>query len=394
MTDYKNAIIYRNPKDNRAYASYYELGGNNISFKDIDAWPIYDFNIDAANKQQARMAREGKYSGDAFMSDEYRRNPFLTSDFEKLKDDYVSAVRQGGDVRMAAIRSSDNSAVNVVNVWTEVLGRRDRIYAGKNIAREIPVDKLLISIDTFNQFGGMVKIDEQGRNAMLKNMTYSRSTFTASKYGLKFVVTEESALKNVHDMVSDGVTVAGYKLDQRASFDTIAAANSGLTSLAATAAWDTYETGADRSSQNARVDLAKAALAIEGTGVGGKVTRIGMHPLTFAAAAAGNTHLKGLMAPSTAGDLSPGVKELPFDLGLGAGVGLVLDNTFAQGSVYMVDNQVEPCIAYFQGPQRMGTVRDEPTGDTTFYIVDYHHVAVIRAATGRLITSVNTLIAW
>jgi hypothetical protein len=34
------------------------------------------------------------------------------------------------------------------------------------------------------------------------------------------------------------------------------------------------------------------------------------------------------------------------------------------------------------------------SGDSTYYIVDYHLAAIIRTATGKIITGVSTPLAW
>ena len=76
-------------------------------------------------------------------------------------------------------------------------------------------------------------------------------------------------------------------------------------------------------------------------------------------------------------------------------VGLVLDNGIQQGIVYAVDTTTEDSsIAYFQGPQRIGSAHDEETGDEKYFIVDYHKAALVQSETGRQLTGCITPIAW
>jgi hypothetical protein len=127
----------------------------------------------------------------------------------------------------------------------------------------------------------MTQLDE-GQLSQLKELTYSRSTFEAQKYGLKFVIHEEARLKNVHNVLQDSIQVASNKVEQRQSFDVITLADASLTAKAVTGVWDTFVSSADRSSNSPLIDLGIAKLLIEGSGVGGKMNRIGMHPLDFA----------------------------------------------------------------------------------------------------------------
>ena len=299
-------------------------------------------------------------------------------------------MQQTGRVREAALRSSTNSAVDIVNIWTEVLGKKDRTYAGKNMAKEIATPNLLIEIDTATKFQGMVRIDEgQQGGGVMKELTYSRASFSAKKYGLKFVIHEESQLKNHHNVLQDSIQVASTKVEQRQSFDTIAAL-SGLTTIAAAGVWDTFVSSADRSTNDPLADIGKVDLIINGSNVGGKMNRVGMHPLTQLRYKE-NSFIRGVASTNPVGyEFEPGTTSLQ---GV-EGVGMVLDPSFEQGKVYCVSTEVEPTVAFFQGPQRIGSEHDQESGDDKYFIVDYHDAQVIQSETGRTITGCSTPIAW
>lgn len=374
--DYKGLQLWLNPVDKVVYATE---GKPTHSFNEVNAFPLYDYK---AHFNGQKLAKDT-------LGQDYIHDAFLDGEFKAVTEDYISNVQSGGRQRMAALRSSTNSAVDIVNVWETVLGKQERNFAGKNLAKEIAVPNLLISIDTASKFGGMTQLDE-GQLGQLKELTYTRSTFEAQKYGLKFVIHEEARLKNVHNLLQDSIQVASSKVEQRQSFDVIALADASLTGKAVAGAWDTFVSSTDRSTANPLLDLGIAKLLIEGTSVGGKMDRVGMHPLDFAKYM-GNTFIRGTAStkPSEV-SFEAGTRELP---GFPE-AGLVLDNAIKQGDIYCVDTQKEPTIALFQGPQRIGSAHDEETGDDKYFIIDYHLASIIQSSTGRQLTGATTPTDW
>ena len=374
--DYKGLQLWLNPVDKVVYATE---GKPTHSFNEVNAFPLYDYK---AHFNGQKLAKDT-------LGQDYIHDAFLDGEFKAVTEDYISNVQSGGRQRMAALRSSTNSAVDIVNVWETVLGKQERNFAGKNLAKEIAVPNLLISIDTASKFGGMTQLDE-GQLGQLKELTYTRSTFEAQKYGLKFVIHEEARLKNVHNLLQDSIQVASSKVEQRQSFDVIALADASLTGKAVAGAWDTFVSSTDRSTANPLLDLGIAKLLIEGTSVGGKMDRVGMHTLDFAKYM-GNTFIRGTAStkPSEV-SFEAGTRELP---GFPE-AGLVLDNAIKQGDIYCVDTQKEPTIALFQGPQRIGSAHDEETGDDKYFIIDYHLASIIQSSTGRQLTGATAPTDW
>ncbi len=137
---------WRNPENNVVYELYHAPG---VDYKFSEGQPIMDLNIKQNNVRLAKDGHEDK-----------RKDIYLDSHFAGIVDKYVSDIRQGGQVRQAALHSSTNAAVDILNVFGEVFGKLDRKYAGKNLAREIPVPNLLIDIDSVNKFTGLTRIGE------------------------------------------------------------------------------------------------------------------------------------------------------------------------------------------------------------------------------------------
>jgi hypothetical protein len=374
--------LYRDPTTNDIVASYDVINPINgiTSLDQIYNWPVYSLDT---HFEAQRLAQKGDASEDTLY------HAFLDSEIESNAQQYKADVIKGGDARFAALRSERNSAVNIINVWTELQGRRDRKYAGKNLAREIPTKNLVIAVDKVVKFGGMTQMDE-GQLSQLKQLSYSRQNFTANKYGLKFVIHEEARLKNVHNVLQDSILIAGNKVDQRASYDVINACTS-LDSQPVFAAWDTFVASTSRSTGHPLDDIGIVETNIEGTAVGGKFSRIGMHQLTEAAYLR-NSDIRGI-APTNPQkyDFEPGTGTLP---GLD-GIGLVKDQGIQQGIAYCVDTETEDAtIHYYQGPQRLGSAHDEETGDDKYFIIDYHLAVLAQAQTGFQITGIANPLAW
>ena len=372
--DMSKLSYWNNPENNTVYAGY---GRPDHGFKpsEGDWFPVYDINQRMENRQLIRTAR----------ADEIKKSPWLGEMYD-IRQEHMSKMADPVK-RTAAQTSSDHSVIEILNIHGEVFGRRERIFAGKNLAQVINVGQLVIDVDTLQKFGNMDKLGEL-QVPKPKIVKYTRQHFEVDKLGLIFETSEEDQLKNIHNPHQDAITVAGTKVEARASFDVISEAITGLTTLTGTD-WSTFVAGADRSTNNPQEDIGKAMLNIEGTGIGGKLNRVGMHQLT-AAKWSGNTFNKGNIAP-TRTSYEPGTSALGGGMD---GIGLVKDQMIDQGKAIAVSTEIEPTIALFQGPQRVASEHNQITASDVYGVFDYHLAATINANTGRLITGVSTPIAW
>ena len=361
---------WRNPENNVVYEMYYTPSGE-YSFR--EGQPILDLNIKQSN---VKLAQEGQA--------DRQKDIYLDSAFASKVDQYVHDIKQGGRQRLAALTSPTNKAVDIVNVFAETFGKLDREYTAKQLAREIPIPNLVIDIDSVKKFTGLTRFGELSE-VTNKELEYTRQHFEAEKFGGRFEITEESRLKNVHNVLQDSIQVMGTKIEQRASFDVVAVAKT-LTSLTGKA-WDTFVTGSDQSTNNPLDDILRGVSRIEGAGVGGKVDRLGLHLFTNAKYVS-NTNIRGVasVGPAPGYEFTPGMKSV---VGLPT-IGSVLDNSLQQGVAYLTSVSVEPSIAYFQGPQRVGSRHNEYSGSDEYFVVDYHKVARINTETGIQLTSVAT----
>lgn len=366
--------FWGNPVDKIVYGGYGDpVHGFGESGQDF--YPVLDLEIWSKNRQ---LMRTGK-------ADEITKSPWLGEWFDRYNE-WFSAYKDPL-TRMAAQTSADHSAIQILNVHAEVFGRRERIFAGKNLSQVINVPNLVIDFDTLKKFGNLERLAEL-QTAKPKIIKYTRAHFEAEKWGLIFETSEEDQLKNLHNPHQDGITIAAAKVEARQSASVITELLTNLTTMAGSN-WEAFEAGADRSSNNPQIDIGKVQLNTDGTGVGGRLNRIGFHQFTLARWR-GNSYNRGVIEP-TKTNYEPGTEPLGggFD-----GIGAVKDQMIDQGVALAVSTEVEPTCAFLQGPQRVAAEHNNITGSDVWGIFDFHLAAIVNALTGRKLTGLTTPLAW
>jgi len=374
--------FWRNPVDNVVYATINEpTNGFN---EDRDAYPVFDLNQRESNITKIKNASQNGLE----FSSLGLQTPYIDAEFYEKYQDWKSEYMAGGRQKMAALLSPTNTAVNILNVFPRVYGKKDRKYAGRELAQEVAVPNLELSVDFLAKYSGMAEIGEL-QMPFAKEIRYNRTLIQAKKYGLVFEISEESMLKNLHNPLQDSIEVANTKLDQRVAFDVITEFTTNVTAVAALGAWDTFVAGTDRSTTNPYKDVTRIVTStIEATGIGGTLSRIGMHQNTKVDYDA-NSFLRGIVEPAPEPDWDP--KLMPIK-GF-AGTALVQDQFIPQGQVFLADVGDESTMLLVQGPTRVASKRDEFTASERYGIFDFHVAQVINQNTGRRITGATTPIA-
>ncbi len=367
--------FWGNPIDNIVYQGY---GKPNHGFGESgqDFYPVYDLNV--LNKNVSLM-RTGK-------ADEVTESPWV-GEWQDRYMEWFDNYQAGGEQRLAAQTSTDHQAIEILNVHGEVFGRRERIFAGRNLAQTVNIPNLVLDVDTLKKFGNLERIPELGIPKP-KILTYTRAHFEAEKYALIFETSEEDQMKNIHNPHQDAITVAGTKVEARGSWDTINELQTNLTTLAGTD-WEAFESGADRSSNNPQIDIGKVQLNTDGTGVGGRMNRVGFHQFTLARWR-GNSYNRGLIEP-TKTNYEPGTEALGGGMD---GIGAVKDQMIDQGVGLAVSTEVEPTAFYLQGPQRVASEHNNITGSDVWGIFDFHLAVIVNPLTGRKLTGLSTPLVW
>lgn len=379
---------WSNPTDELVYAG---IGQPDYGFKSSDNYffPVFDPKQRQANISQLKTASlEGKLSQSMV---DGMQTPYLDEEFYDAHAEWNSEYQLGGRQRSGALASPTNAVTNILNVFGKTYGLKDRKYAGTELAQKIGIPNLVIDIDTLVKISGMAELAEL-QLPKNKETRYTRAHYVAKKFGLVFEVSEEAILKNIHNPFQDTITVAGTKVDQRKAYDVIDTLESGLSSTAALAAWDTYVANTDRSTQNPIKDIERIVLhTIEGTGEGGTFNRVGINQITKTDYDT-NSFTRGIVEPvgDQGADRHPGVTGFK---GFGAGVQAVQDQFIPQGVAYLLDVGDETCCALFEGPQRVASKVDEMLNSNIYGIFDYHLAAIINASKGRRVTGVATPVA-
>ena len=367
--------FWGNPVDGIVYAG---SGEPSYGFGESgqDFFPVYNLNVLEQNESLMRTGKLDEISASPWMGD-------FADRYMEWNDNYAL----GGEQRLAAQTSADHQAIEILNVHGEVFGRRERVFAGKNLAQGVNIPNLVIDVDTLKKFGNLERIPELGVPKP-KIITYSRAHFEADKYALIFETSEEDQLKNLHNPHQDSITVAGTKVEARGSWDTINELQTNLTTLAGTD-WEAFEAGADRSTNNPQIDVGKVQLNTDGTGVGGRLNRVGFHQFTLARWR-GNSYNRGLIDP-TKTNFEPGTESLGGGMD---GLGAVKDQMIDQGVGLAVSTEIEPTAFYLQGPQRVASEHNQFTGSDVWGIFDFHLAVIVNSLTGRKLTGLSTPIAW
>lgn len=373
-----------NPEDRKVYATTKEP---TFGFKDnSDAFAVYDVDKRIDNLSKVKNATEKGIE----LSGLSIQTPYIDSEYYNMFTEWKDAVLNGtARQKSAALTSPTNSVVNILNVFPRVYGKKDRQYAGKELAQEVSIPNLVLDVDTLAKYSGMAEIGEL-QMPFAKEIRYSRQHIEAQKYGLVFEISEEAILKNVHNPLQDSIEVAGTKVAQREAYDTVSAFNSGVTTVAALGAWDTFVAGTDRSTTNPKLDVTRiVSSTIEATGIGGTFNMIGMHANTHVGGWEPNSFIRGLIEPAPDPDWAPGVQAIK---GL-KNTGYVQDQFIPQGKVFLADVGDESCMLLAKGPTRIASKKDEFTGSERYGIFTFHKAVVINSNTGRIILNAATPLA-
>lgn len=351
---------------------------------EINAIPVYDSATYLTNLKVIEAAKsEGTLSANLV---DGLDNPVLEPELEKAITEHSSLLSRS-KFKEAMLLSVANPSVNIVKIESHLYGRKDRRYAGRELARTIATEELITNIDKLIKMGGMEEIRE-GQLPRNKNIGYERVNLQTRKYGLTIKVTDEAVRKNVHNPYEDAIQVAATKEAQRKSFDVIAELDANLNVIPGVA-WDTFVAGTDRSTNDPAVDILRVIQSsIEGTNIGGKFTHMGINGIG-GKLYDNNSFNRGALAPASPVTFEPGTREaknLP-------DVTLVSDQFIPQGNAYLVDASAEDaCCILLEGPSTVGTDVDL-IKTRTYVALSYHLAKVINKDTGIKMTSVFTPLA-
>jgi len=351
---------------------------------EIDATPVYDSTIYNTNLRLITSAKhEGNLNTNLIDS---LANPALEPELEQAIAEHASLLSKGR-FKEAALLSTDNPVVNIVKIESHLYGRKDRRYAGRELARTIPTEELITNIDKLIKMGGYEEIRE-GQLPRGKDIKYERVNLETRKYGLTIRITDEATRKNIHNPYEDAIQVASTKEAQRKSYDVITELDAALDVIPGVT-WDNFVAGTDRSENDPAIDILRVVQStIEGTNIGGQFTHMGINGIG-GKLYDNNSFNRGALAPADPTIFVPGTREaknLP-------NVTMVSDQFIPQGDVYLIDASAEDAACVLlEGPTTVGTDVDL-IKTRTYVALSYHLAKVINKDTGIKMTGVYTPLA-
>lgn len=351
---------------------------------EINAEAVYDSVTYLSNIKLIKAAKaDGTYNANF---NDGLPSPSLEPELDNAIAEHASLLHSG-KFREAMLLSVANPSVNIVKIESHLYGRKDRRYAGRELAHTIATEELITNIDKVIKMGGMEQVRE-GQLPREKDIKYERVNLETLKYGLTIKITDEAVRKNVHNPYEDAIQVAATKEAQRKSFDVIQALDSELDVITGVS-WDTFVSGTDRSTNDPAVDILRVIQStIEGTNIGGQFSHMGINGIG-GKLYDNNSFNRGPVAPASPTIFEPGTraaKNLP-------DVTLVQDQFIPQGNTYLVDATGEDaCCVLLEGPSTVGTDVDL-IKTRTYVALSYHLAKVINKDTGIKMTGVYTPLA-
>jgi len=368
-----------NPKNSTVYTTNDapEHGFNSS----VDAVPIYDASIAASNLKLIEQAKLNGTFNDNFYDtlQSASLDGDLSTDLEEF-DSHLIRHR----IKEAGMIGTDNPLVNVVRIYTQLQGLRDRDYSGVELMKRVTTEELIMNFDKVLKMEGLEQLPEMTM-PRAKNIAYDRVLAETNKYGMLIRISDEAIRKNVHNPYQDSVTVAGTKVAQIKSFNSIAALDAGLTTVAGTP-WDTFVSGTTRSTNNPTLDITRiVSQSIENTNVGGDWTMFGIHQ-NGGKIYDTNYFLLGGNKPSDTAVTAPGTRPMKgFE-----GKTMVNDQFIPQGDAFLTDVGPEATGILLEGPSRIATKVDEFLDTRNYAIIDHHLAFVLNPITGVKMTGVYT----
>ncbi len=374
--------LWFNPVDQKVYET---TGSPDHGFtSEISAVPVYDSGTYLNNLRLIEAAKnDGTLNSNLI---DNLSSPALEPELDKAIIEHASLLHRS-KFKEAMLLSVVNPSVNIVKIESHLYGRKDRRYAGRELAHTIPTDELITNVDKVIKMGGMDQVRE-GQLPRDKNIAYERVNLQTLKYGLTIRVTDEAFRRNVHNPYEDSIQVASTKEAQRKSFDVINELNTNL-DVVAGVAWDTFVSGTDRSTNDPAVDILRVVQStIEGTNIGGELSHLGINGIGKKLYD-NNSFNRGALAEASPVEFKPGTspaKNLP-------DVTMVRDQFIPQGDAYLVDATAEDaCCVLLEGPSTVGTDIDL-LKTRTYVALSYHLAKVINKDTGIKMTGVFTPLA-
>lgn len=283
----------------------------------------------------------------------------------------VNAYRSAGGV----VTSTDSTAINVIQILGEILGRDQRQYTMEQAVTTVSTPNLALSVDTWQGFTASQDVGESVE-ALVKKGRITRVEYLLKKDVGHIGVTDEAQLRADRDIFTLHVNHAVQDL-RRIKAQKIAVELETATDVAA-GDWAAY-TG-EHSTRDPVDDIGTVADTIEANG--GSPNTIASGARAFRDFSS-NTHIRGTIEASA--DLTFGNRVAGGLPGL-PGMTWYIDNLKTNTLVTVYDKSA---ILLMQGPTRTAQYRNEARGQDFYITKDYNAVKIIDTSLIRDVTGVS-----
>lgn len=329
--------------------------------------PVFDVR---QYRNAKALYKEGKISDDRL-----KFSPWL-GDWDGMYNEYLDEMKYGSYRSAGGVTTSDdNTAINVIQILGEILGRDQRNYTLENAVTRVATPNLTLSIDTWNGFSASQDVAE-GVEAFVKKGKITRQEFALKKDVGHIAITDEAQMRADRDIFTMHVNHVVQDL-RRIKANKIAVELETASDVAS-ADWSAYTQ--DHSTTDPIDALGGVADTIEANG--GNPNTVASHARVFRDFAA-NTHVRG--PTETSPNLTFGNRVVTGIPGL-PGFTWYIDNLKTNTLATVYDKSA---ILLMQGPVRTAQYRKEGPGFDAYITRDWSSVKIIDSSLVRDVTGVS-----
>src|SRR5215212_5404591 len=328
---------------------------------------VYDMS---EARRAAHLFAKGDIDAETAAFAPYRHSDYWTREFHSWLSDVerATAAQEASPMRNAAsgmITQTDHSALNVVNIMAEILGRDERTYVLEQAVRQAAVPNLRLSVDTWQGFGVERDVAE-GQETLYQKGKFSRQEITMKKDVSHIAITDEAEITSDRNLMQEHIRHSAAEMRRLKALKVAI----GLESISDTTAadWGAIAAGSAFSTSNPLDQLGAVMDIIEANG--GTPNTIASHnkPLRDFLS---NTWIKGQITP--AANVAIGTRVINGVPGL-PGVTWYVDNLLTNTVATVYDRDA---IMLLQGPVRTETYRDSTHGFNGYITRDWNTVYVL-----------------
>lgn len=348
----QNIAVTYSPRTKKFYAGALETG--------------VDFDKDQNYEPIARLNPERKM-GDG-------RLEFIAHELVRRAERERAQGYSGNKPYTAAIDAPSISAITVVDLAQEVIGREWRDFNAIQACRRIPVPKLQLNLPVQTKYSASKKVPEL-EEAELKESQWATVALSLFKHVVEILASDEASMKGTIEPLMFDIDQASGALSEAWNQDIVTEVETFT--AAAKGDWGALNTNNDFSARNPLDDIVAELKTIGNNNFRGNTVTMG---LRVASDYLSNTFINGYAEAKNR--LGPGVYSLPkFEA-----VNLVIDLGFTDTVATLFDQRA---MIFGEGPLVAEQFRDTKRGANGYVVRQWGQPKKVTNNAGRKLTSVS-----